>query len=329
MLPSVSRLVLAFLCRVAIACTLLCATGPARAQPGESERDTARTAMKRGDAAAAVGDHAGALAAYQQADAIMAVPTTGQAVARTLARLGRLVEAHNKALDVTRIAPAPREPKAFAEARDAARAFAREIEPRIPTLLVVPAPGPARFRVAVDDVDVPEGAERAPWRVNPGEHTVDVRADGHATTRLTVRVAERDHQKLSVVLKPLVPVSAPPPPREDRGIAPELMMGLGYGLGGAAFVVAGVTGAVAIERGDALAGQCDPGTRTCPESARELVEEGDRYATISNIGFIAGGVATAVGIVGTIWFVMREGSDEGEGVVVGVGPGNVTLRGAF
>src|SRR5262245_28279562 len=76
------------------------ASSTAWAQPSPSQRETARDLMKQGDDRFAAGDYAHALEAYRAAHALVAVPTTGLAVAQAQEKLGHLVEAHDAAIEV-------------------------------------------------------------------------------------------------------------------------------------------------------------------------------------------------------------------------------------
>jgi hypothetical protein len=99
-----------------------------------AEKANARELMDRGDDLVEKKQYREALEAYQAADAIMHVPTTGIEVARAQVALGLLVEARETALEVARSPETPGEPAPFAEARDAARQLATALERRIPTL---------------------------------------------------------------------------------------------------------------------------------------------------------------------------------------------------
>src|SRR4051794_24085519 len=88
--------------------------GSAHAEPSGAEKETARGMMHDGYVRAQSGDLEAALKAYRGADAIMKVPTTGVAVVRTLAAMGRLLEARERALAVVRSPVAPDESEAFA-----------------------------------------------------------------------------------------------------------------------------------------------------------------------------------------------------------------------
>lgn len=104
------------------------------ATPNAADRETARTYMTEGRKQRDENDLKAALRAFEAADAIMHVPTTGLEVAKTEAMLGQLVEGRDVALRVARSSPEPGEPAPFAEARAAARKLADELEGRIPSI---------------------------------------------------------------------------------------------------------------------------------------------------------------------------------------------------
>src|SRR5262249_21604289 len=101
---SILRLIL---CRAALATAIGLAVGAlpsvALADPTLEEKDRARALMDDGDRAFDAGDYPTALRDYEAAHAIMAVPTTGLWLAKTQAALGKLVEARDTAVAVTRM----------------------------------------------------------------------------------------------------------------------------------------------------------------------------------------------------------------------------------
>src|SRR5688500_3409778 len=122
------------------------------AEPTEAEKKKARVLMEEGDDFSSKRDYAHALEKYQAADALMGVPTTGIEVARTLASLGKLVEARDIALKITRSPVLPKEPDVFAKARQNAQTLADQLATRIPSIEVVvkgAAPG-ARIDIRID-----------------------------------------------------------------------------------------------------------------------------------------------------------------------------------
>src|SRR5258706_1594761 len=113
---------------------LLFATRIGLADVTAADRETARTLMQSGGTAFREQNYAAALEAYRAADAIMRVPTTGLALARTEAALGKLVDARDAALAVLRMPVKADEPRAYARARKDANALALDLATHIPTL---------------------------------------------------------------------------------------------------------------------------------------------------------------------------------------------------
>jgi hypothetical protein len=159
--------------------------------------------------------------------------------------------------------------------------------------------------------------------VDPGQHVVKVTAAGFAATEATFTVAEGKVESVSVEPKagasaPVAtpppgpvppptttppPPTTPPPATPDRGAggaSPQKMIGfVGLGLGAAGLVMGGVTGGLALSKHASLLktcpdGHCPKGSEAANESA---VNSYKTMGTISTIGFIAGGVLAATGIV--------------------------------
>src|SRR5262249_50029770 len=106
----------------------------ARADPTAADRETARALLDEGDKKIEEKDLEGALKAYRAADAIMGVPTTGIEVSKTLAAMGQLLSARDKALEVSRYPKKQGEPSAFTQARTESEQLAESLGERIPSL---------------------------------------------------------------------------------------------------------------------------------------------------------------------------------------------------
>lgn len=123
----------------------LCAT-LAHADPSAADKQRARALMDRGDLLFEAKSYEEALAAYERADEIMRVPTTGLEVARAHAALGHFAQARAVALEVARSSKTPGEPSVFDEARAEAAKLAGEladkVEPTKPAAPEAAAPAP-------------------------------------------------------------------------------------------------------------------------------------------------------------------------------------------
>lgn len=191
---------------------LVAGSRPAHAEPTPADRETARTLMDQGDASFDQKNYADALKDYQGAHAIMNVPTTGYAVAQTLAALGRLIEAIDAAILVTQMPVAKGESRPFTVARAQAQKLANELAPRIATLKVdIKGPSDtAAVKVEIDGTSVPNAVLTLPRNVNPGAHLVHASAAGYSDDERTVTVAPGEIIAIELVLKPK-PASEPPP----------------------------------------------------------------------------------------------------------------------
>jgi hypothetical protein len=183
-----------------------CFSGVARAgEPDEADKREARELMARGRQARDNADSRAALDAFEEADAIMHVPTTGLEVARALVALGKLVEAADKARSISELGELPDEPEAFGKARQGAKALELELETRIPTLhinLSVPADS---VHLSLDGKPLPVASEML--RVNPGRHVL--LAEHAGTTREhTVNVVEGAARKVTFNFGELAPQAA-------------------------------------------------------------------------------------------------------------------------
>ena len=176
----------------------------ARAAPTPADRETARHLMKIGDEKLAANDFRAALRAYESAHAIMAVSSTGLAVARARIGLGELIEARDLLLEVVRAPRAADEPEPLLQAREEAAALAKKLEGRIPSIVIsVKGPPPeASVEVSVNGHVVPVVSMNATRRVNPGTHVLTAASDGFAPTNSKVSLKEGESQKVALKLSP-------------------------------------------------------------------------------------------------------------------------------
>lgn len=294
------------------------------ALPTEVDKNRAAELVFQGDDKRKAGDHDAALESYQQADELMGVPTTGIEVARELAALGRLVEAHAKCATITNYPVRPGEPKAFGKARQAAGRLAAKLEGRIPTVQVR-IRGATEATVELDGKSVPAIDE--PIRLDPGEHTLVARA-GSATATETITVAEGEERELEIVL------AAEGDEAADGGEAPPDSSGLspwvwvGFGVGGAGLIAGTITGALALQTTSVLSEECP--NQVCSSDLEADVDKGVILSHVSTIGFAVGVAGVGVGVVA----LLLSSSDDDEtaatlGVEPLVGPGLVGARGWF
>ena len=307
----------------------------ARADVSASDRETARTLMAEGDKKREAGDFAGALKAFQQADTIMNVPTTGLEVARVQVRLGKLLEARDTLARVIRIPVSAGEPAVFATARKTAETLNAELGERVPGVRIKVAgadPG-VEPQVVIDGETVPSSIA-APRKLNPGAHEVVVTA-GAVERRQSFSLAERETRELTVDMSPAAP-PPPPPPDEPRGKGAgpgkALMYG-GFGVGAVGVVVGSITGLMSISNVSSIRESCVDDR--CPPDKQSDIDSAKGLGTVSTVAFIVGGVGIGVGVVGLL-MTPKDQPAQGQArtrkavaVAPEVGLGWVGLRGAF
>ncbi len=160
------------------------------ASPTEAERNVARDAMEAGDEAFEASRFTEALEHHRKADVIMGVPTTGLAVASSLAALGRLVEARKVALHVAKMKLDGNAPPAFVLARERAANLVLELDATIPTVQVVPAIDEegAIASISVDNALLPRDQSEWPYSLDPGRHRIALDAPGYKPVRVELEI---------------------------------------------------------------------------------------------------------------------------------------------
>jgi hypothetical protein len=262
--------------------------------------------MDEGKASTASGDLAHALESYEKAHAIMHVPTTGIAVAKTRLSLGQFAGARAMAIEVAAIPRDPAEPPVFEQARKQAKQIQTEAEAKAATLRIHVRGGPPD-QLTIDGREVPVDQLREPLVLDPGTHAIVARKPD-AEGKAEVVLAERDKKEVEVELFPIGAAAGGPRKvagfslDEERGgerttTAKVLMIG-GFGLGAAGLVAGGVTGFLAASKASDVKAQCENGI--CDPAAESDLASARSMATISNIGFAVGIVGAAVGVVGLV-----------------------------
>jgi hypothetical protein len=278
----------------------------ASAQPvSDSARAAARKLGEEAGALFEAGDYAAALEKYERADAIVHVPTLGVRAARSLVKLGRLVEASERYLAVTRMDVPAKAPKVHQEAlRDAERERAALL-PRIPSLVVELGAGGADAEVLLDEKPLPPALIGVEQPIDPGQHVLVVTRGGQRKEE-RFSVAEREKKRLaleppggaSTDAEPAQPLPTPiePAPLPDEkprdGSGQRVLGYVALGVGGVGVIVGGVTGGLALGKKGGLDSRCPD--RGCPPDYWNDADSYNSLRTYSTVGFVIG----AIGLVG-------------------------------
>ncbi|AKT40114.1 tetratricopeptide repeat protein [Chondromyces crocatus] len=305
---------------------------PAEAQTKASPRTDgrraeARTLADRGFEHYQAQRYDDALAAFREAVQVYRAPTVLLMLARTQERLGKLVEAQ-AAYEAVLFEPlAPTASKPFRDAKQQAQEELTALEQRIPRLKVVVTGAPdAAVTIAIDGVTVP--ATGQPMSRNPGRTRVVVSAPAHRAVERVVLLEEGRTAELSIVLGP----SGAGVTSQGRGSL--LPAGLAFGLGGLGLGIGTVTGILAKVEVDDIRSRCNEAGH-CPRDDKPRAEQTQSLITASTVGFVVGGVATALGVT---LLVLRPGGEKASSTQeaaqtgamhVVVGPGMARIEGTF
>ncbi|MBW2528591.1 MAG: hypothetical protein JRI23_30740 [Deltaproteobacteria bacterium] len=323
------------------------------AEPSPADKETARNAYLTGVERYRAEDYHGALQAFQAADRIMGVPTTGLELGRTQMTLGLLVEARDRLLEVTRYPVRAGEPGPYAKARAEAGELAADLAKRIPSISIQvgtvdgPLPPDVKPKVTVDDAAVAPDLLDIPRRLNPGHHTVMAGAEGFVSQRQAITLAERDQRVLQFKLVRGSGDGASPEPGPNTGpdkgpVAPDApgpeispLVWVGFGVGAAGLLTGGITGGITLSKTSSLEDECPD--KQCTAEQEADLDDAKLVGHVSTAGFVIGGVGVAVGIVGLALTDWDGGSSEpGDGAPESairlqplLGPTSIGLQGSF
>ena len=198
---------------------------------------------------------------------------------------------------------------------DDARKRAGDLEPNLPKLLIrVADPDVAGLVVKRGDVVVGRAQWNTPIPVDPGHISLEASAPGRKTWRSVVAVQERATGQIEIPLLAIeaaasTPAVGSPPPDTKANVAPP-EGGAPFGTQRTVAVVAGAAGVVALgvgsvfgivsmsKKGDADK-HCDA-NNVCDDEGLGLRRNAISAGSLSSIGFVAGGVLAAAGVV--LWF---------------------------
>jgi hypothetical protein len=308
----------------ALAFAAALAPAPAMGQD-VATRSAARKLGEEGSALFDKGQYAEALQKYNLADQLVPAPTFGLRAARCLVKLGKLVEASERYLAVTRMEIDAKAPAAFRKAQADALTEREQLASRIPSLTVdVSGPRGKGIEVFIDREQIPLAllGQRRP--TNPGQHDLEVR---RGKTRVARQVKLEEGQQTKEVLE--LP-ALPPPPTEPNPVWKAVgWVGIGVGVGGT--VAFGVNGLLALRKERELLAVCP--SRKCGPSNWEGADVYDTLRAATTVGLVAGVVGFAVGIPLVVSTPRRLAQEPAKDTAFQwapyIGPGSVGVAGVF
>jgi hypothetical protein len=310
---------------------------PALAQNDNATRAAARALGNSGVAAYEDGQFEQASDELEKAYALLKVPSLALWSARALVKRGLLVEAAERYLEAGGLqipaGDAAVQRKAAAEAASELAA----LKPRIPSLeLRLVGAEPSEVEVTIDGKPLASALLSSPRLVNPGRHEV-VATRGTDRASAAADAAEGQRHTVELSFRPATAAAAvtaapalPAPERVDVSPArathsSQRTWGIvTLALGGAGLAVGGVSGILAINQRKKLddTGLCNG---TCDPSLADDVTSLHTFRTVSTVGFIAGGVLAAAGVV--LWATAP--SARGLEAEAQLAPSGLVLKGRF
>jgi hypothetical protein len=290
------------------------------------------------------GNYAAASDKLGRAFNILRVPTLGLWSARALAKEGKLIEASERYLAVTRLDATKGDVALQRQAQADAASEREALQARIPALTVEVKGASSELNVTLDGQPVPADLLGFRQPVNPGKHVLEAR-DATRQVRKDVTVNEAQRQSVTLDLTSgtavsAAPASAPaadgpamasasaPPasaPGADAGRGRPVPAGVwvGVAIAGAGVLTGGVTAVLAAQKKSDL----DCPEDHCLTSQQDDVDAHNRLLTISTIGFVAAGVGLAT--AGVFWFSRPKEAEHSAHVTPWVGLGAAGVRGTF
>jgi hypothetical protein len=283
---------------------------PARAPVDASMRDAARKIAAEAILLFDRAQYRAALEKFELANRLIPAPTLALRAARCLDKLGRLIEASERYLEVARQELPADAPEPHRKAQQEALEERAALLERIPGLaLELSGPLGSGVAVSVDGRPLPATKLGERLRLDPGRHVVEARRFD-ITVRRQIELREGEEQHLTLQLPPL-------PQQEARPRAPSAEAGpargdafwyagwSGVGVGIAGVVLGAANGVAALAQESSLESSCPD--RKCPPTSHD---DADRYNTtrgISTAGFLVGAAGLAFGVT----FLVLAPSGEG------------------
>ena len=234
------------------------------------------------------------------------VPTIGLYRGRALVRLGRLVEASEVFLEVSRTEVSVGDQAGQEEAKSQAKAEREALLPRLGKLVVTFA-DPQPTTCKIDGLAISCALLAAGYVMDPGPHTIEA-STGSRVVQEPADIPEGETRTFALAWREESPQPAPRKPDPsitplpmDEGPSSVLVVvgGVMIGVGAAGLVVGAITAGVAAgQRGTLDEGGCV--AEACFSDQADDVDAYNGVRIGSGVAFVAGGITAATGIVLTI-----------------------------
>ncbi len=311
----------------ALACSLFLCVSTARAEDDAETRTAARDLATQGAQAFDAGNYADASDFFRRAHELVQAPSIALMQARSLAKLGQLLEAVDTYEQTIRLKLPDDAPEAYVAAVQTARAEVEEVRARLPRLklTVIGATSADAAQVTIDAKPTPAALLGVERPVNPGAHhfVVQVAGQVRAARDLTVLEGQRYQVELDVrPVAPALPAALPEANQDSHGASSSSRRTLAYvalGVGALGLGVGTYTGLVALHHKSDLDSVCHP---DCPPSSASEMSSWRSNRTLSWISYGVGIAAAGTGIL-----LLTLGKPEREHVALSALPNGLQIGG--
>ena len=290
------------LCLLAALSGALSSTSSAFAEDAET-RTAARDLATQGAQAFEAGDYAQASDFFRRAHELVPAPSIALLRARSLAKLGQLLEAIDIYEQTARFKLPDDAPEAYLQAVETARNEMEEVRHRLTrlkvTLIGVSSSEPAQ--VSMDDKPTPEALLGVERPINPGQHRIEARVAGQLRATRQLSMAEGESYQVELDLRPVQPPPKPvvmvqPAVSDSAASGHSWRKTGGYvalGVGALGLGIGTYTGLRALHHKSELDSVCKP---DCPPSSADEIDAFRSNRTISYVSFGVGIAAAATGV---------------------------------
>lgn len=307
---------------------------PAASSQTPTELAKARERFKEAAALQAAGDFARALEGYKEVALVKSSAQVRFNIASCEEKTGDYV----RAVGSYRLALTEATKSNSKDIEASVQKALSDLEPRIPVLLVKRGAGAAVADVTLDGRPLANPSIGVEFQINPGPHAIRATAEGSLPFVKEINLADRQHETVTIVLKPKpaeAPVAAPLPPIVEAPLPPpppppnpRPLRYAGIAVGGAGVVALAASAAFFAMRQKAISdlnAVCGADHLSCPASAQSTYDSGTRDATVAGAMF---GVGLPLLLAGGVMIgVSTRTPKPTTGLVVM--PGGAGIRGAF
>jgi hypothetical protein len=279
------------------------------ATPSSDAKDNARKLAERGYELFQAGKYAEAIGHFDKAEQLFHAPPHLLFIARSQAKLGKLLAARAAYDAIVAERLASYAPDAFVLAQQEARIEVAALRTRLPTLeLRIRGAAPHTVQVQIDGASVPVARERQRVPVDPGKHTVVARTGAAPPLTRSVTVMESTSTPIELSFDGAPSTGAGPGAgvgdagqAPDEGIPSSLVPPIvAFVVGGLGLGVGAVTGAMSLSKVADIERTCAEdatGVKRCDPAREPDADTARTLGTVSTVSFVIGGVGVGTGVL--------------------------------